>query len=69
MTGVEQELPPDWVRLETRLHALTRSKDNNNWNMHLIGSTFVDVKILQGLNFKSTMGGTFDNGYWMYLLL
>jgi TonB-linked SusC/RagA family outer membrane protein len=44
--------------------SLTRGKDNNNWNMHLIGSGFVDVKILQGLNFKSTLGGTFDNGYY-----
>jgi TonB-dependent SusC/RagA subfamily outer membrane receptor len=33
----------------------TRGKDNNNWNMHLIGSTFIDIKILQGLNFRSTM--------------
>jgi len=44
---------------------LTRGKDNNNWNMHLIGSTFIDVKILQGLNFRSTLGGTFDVGTWM----
>ena len=44
--------------------SLTRAKDNTNWNMHLIGSAFVDVKIVQGLNFKSTIGGTFDNGTW-----
>jgi len=43
----------------------TRNKDDNNWSMRLIGSTFVDVKILQGLNFRSTIGGTFNNGYWM----
>lgn len=43
---------------------LTRAKDNTNWNIHLIGSAFIDIKILQGLNFKSTIGGTFDNGTW-----
>ncbi|MDO9579220.1 MAG: SusC/RagA family TonB-linked outer membrane protein, partial [Bacteroidales bacterium] len=44
---------------------LTRNKDNNNWSMRLVGSAFLDVKIMQGLNFKSTLGGTFNNGYWM----
>jgi TonB-linked SusC/RagA family outer membrane protein len=44
---------------------LTRDKDDNDWNMHLIGSGFLDVKVIQGLNFKSTIGGTFDNGYYM----
>jgi len=43
----------------------TRGKDNNNWNMHLIASAYIDIKIVQGLNFKSTLGGTFDNGTWM----
>lgn len=41
-----------------------RSKDNMNWDMRIIGSTFVDVKLMQGLNFRSTIGGTFNNGYW-----
>jgi TonB-linked SusC/RagA family outer membrane protein len=41
----------------------TRQKDNLNWNMRIIGSTYLDVKILQGLNFKSTMGGTFNDDY------
>jgi TonB-linked SusC/RagA family outer membrane protein len=49
---------------ENEVASLTRSKDNNSWNMHLIGSTFIDVKILQGLAFRSTLGGTFDNGYY-----
>ena len=43
----------------------TRGKDNNNWEMRLVGSAFLDVKIVQGLNFRSTLGGTFNNGYWM----
>jgi len=42
---------------------LTRAKDNKYWDMRVIGSTYIDVKILQGLNFKSLIGGTFDTGY------
>ena len=42
---------------------LTRSKDNQYWDMRLIGSTYIDIKLMQGLNFKSTMGGTFYDGY------
>jgi len=42
---------------------LTRNKDNKYWNINLIGSAFVDVKILQGLNFRSTLGGTWFNSY------
>jgi len=52
---------------ENEVASLTRGKDNNRWNMHLIGSAFIDVKILQGLAFRSTLGGTFDNAYrWEY---
>ena len=43
----------------------TRAKDNNNWSMRLVGNAFIDVKFIQGLNFRSTLGGTFNNGYWM----
>jgi len=49
---------------ENEVASLTRAKDNGSWNMHVIGSGYLDVKIMQGLNFKSTLGGTFDNGYY-----
>jgi len=42
---------------------LTRAKDNKYWDMRIIGSTYLDVKLMQGLNFRSTIGGTFNNGY------
>ena len=42
---------------------LIRAKDNKYWDMRMIGSTYVDVKILQGLNFKSLIGGTFYTGH------
>jgi hypothetical protein len=46
--------------------SLTRSKDNKYWNINLIGSGFVDVKLFQGLNFRSTIGGTWFNDYNSY---
>ena len=45
---------------------LTRAKDNKYWDINLIGSGFVDVKILQGLNFRSTIGGTWFDDYNSY---
>lgn len=42
---------------------LQRSGDNSNWNVHIIGNAYLDVMILKGLNFRSTAGGTWDNGY------
>ena len=41
---------------------LTRAKDNSYWSGRAIGSAFVDIKILQGLSFKSLLGGTFYTG-------
>ena len=67
-------IPGDWGgtgirprlgQAENVVASLTRGKDNDNWEMRLVGSAFVDVKIIQGLNFKTTLGGTFNNGYWM----
>jgi TonB-linked SusC/RagA family outer membrane protein len=43
--------------------SLTRAKDNGNWNLHLLGNAYIDVKIVEGLDLKSTLGGTFDDGY------
>jgi TonB-linked SusC/RagA family outer membrane protein len=42
---------------------LTRAKDNLYWDINLIGSTYIDVMIMKGLNFRSTLGGTWYNGY------
>lgn len=50
---------------ENEVASLTRGKDNNNFNIHAIGSAYVDVKLFQGLNLKSTLGGVFDDGYYM----
>ncbi|MBK7133965.1 MAG: TonB-dependent receptor [Bacteroidales bacterium] len=58
-------IAPRLGQAENYVASLTRRKDNNNWNMRLVGSAFVDVKIAKGLNFKSTLGGTFNNGHYM----
>jgi TonB-linked SusC/RagA family outer membrane protein len=42
---------------------LTRSKDNKYHDIRVIGNAFLDVKILDGLNFRSTMGGTWNDGW------
>jgi TonB-linked SusC/RagA family outer membrane protein len=60
-TGIAPRLGQSENVVATRI----RGKDNNNWSMRLIGSAFVDVKLAQGLSFKSTLGGTFNNGYWV----
>jgi len=41
----------------------TRNKDNANKNINVIGSAYVDVKIIQGLNFRSTLGGKWYQAY------
>lgn len=58
-TGIAAQLG----QAENEVASLTRAKDNSNWTVRMIGSAFVDVKLLQGLNFKSTLGGTFANNY------
>ena len=44
----------------------TRFKDNWGSSLSLLGSAFMDVKILEGLNFRSTFGGSYSQGYWMW---
>ncbi len=46
------------------LAALTRDKDDTSFDVRFLGSAFIDVKIIDGLNFRSTIGGTLQNGYW-----
>ena len=42
---------------------LQRNADNRSTNVRIVGSLFVDIKILDELSFKSTFGGTYQNGY------
>jgi len=43
----------------------TRGKDNYGLNFNIMGNAYVDVKILNGLNFRSTLGGGYGNWYGM----
>ena len=40
-----------------------RAKDNTYHSTRLLGSGYLDVLILKGLNFRSTFGGTWNDGY------
>lgn len=42
---------------------LTRDSADRQKDIRLIGSVFGDVKILDGLNFRSTFGGTYQSGF------
>ncbi len=43
---------------------LTRDKDDFRYDLRILGNAFVDVKILKGLNFRTTFGGTYTHGYF-----
>jgi TonB-linked SusC/RagA family outer membrane protein len=45
----------------------TRAKDDWSTNLNLMGNMYVDVKILNGLNFRSSFGGGYYSWYsnWM----
>ena len=40
-----------------------RDENDRNTNFRLLGNAFVDVKIIEGLNFRSSFGGDFGFGY------
>jgi TonB-linked SusC/RagA family outer membrane protein len=42
---------------------LTRDRDDKFRDYRLTGSTYVDIMILEGLNFRSTFGGTYNDGH------
>jgi TonB-dependent starch-binding outer membrane protein SusC len=43
---------------------LLRNQDDRGFTMRLLGNVFADVRILNGLNFKTNFGGTFSNSYF-----
>ncbi len=44
--------------------ARTRDKDDVGQTLRLLGNVFADVKILEGLNFKTSFGGSWAQWYW-----
>jgi len=56
-------IAPRLGNTRNRLAELERNKDDVAQDIRLLGSIFMDVKILESLSFRSTFGGTFQNGY------
>ncbi len=44
--------------------ARTRGQYNNGQDIRLLGNIFADVKIIDGLNFKTLIGGSWGQWYW-----
>lgn len=40
-----------------------RDKDDRWQSLRILGNVFIDVKIIDGLNFRTSFGGSFDNSY------
>ena len=58
-TGIEPRLGNS----ENTFATLTRDKDDYTLSMRLAGNIYADIKILEGLNFRSSLGGTVNNFY------
>ena len=60
-TGIAPRLgnSANWVAVRTR------DKDDWGYSIRMLGNAFMDIKILEGLNFRSTFGGSYSQGYWM----
>jgi TonB-linked SusC/RagA family outer membrane protein len=41
----------------------TRNADDRQQDLRVLGSAFIDVQLMEGLNFRSTFGGTYQSGY------
>jgi TonB-linked SusC/RagA family outer membrane protein len=49
---------------DNELAQLTRDKDDWRFDVRVLGSTFFDAEIIEGLNFRTTFGGTYRMGYY-----
>jgi TonB-linked SusC/RagA family outer membrane protein len=43
----------------------TRGAENRWQNINVLGNIFADVEIIEGLNFRTSFGGSFGNSYYM----
>jgi TonB-linked SusC/RagA family outer membrane protein len=46
------------------LAMLTRNKDDSRFDIRILGSTYFDAEIIEGLNFRTTFGGTYSTGFY-----
>ncbi len=60
-TGIAPRLGNSWNEYARRV----RNQHDRQTDVRVLGSTFLDLKILDGLNARTTFGGSFQNGYNM----
>ena len=58
-TGIAPRLGNSWNEYARRI----REKDDRQTDVRLLGSTYLDLKIIDGLNARTTFGGSLQNGY------
>jgi TonB-dependent starch-binding outer membrane protein SusC len=58
-------IAPRLGQAENFVATKTRAKYNKWQNLTVMGNVFADVKILEGLNFRSTFGGSLGYSYYM----
>jgi TonB-linked SusC/RagA family outer membrane protein len=56
-------IAPRLGNISNPLANLQRTQDNRQQDVRVLGNMFMDVKILESLNFRSTYGGSFSNYY------
>ena len=56
-------IAPRLGNLPNPLADLERNQDDRSQDVRLLGSMYLDVKLMEGLNFRTTFGGTYQNGY------
>jgi TonB-linked SusC/RagA family outer membrane protein len=56
-------IAPRLGQAENFVATKTRAKDNKWQNLTVMGNVFADVKIMEGLNFRSTFGGSLGYSY------
>ncbi len=58
-TGIAPRLGNSWNEYARRI----RNKDDRNSDLRVLGSVFADLELAEGLNLKTTFGGSFQNGF------
>ncbi len=56
-------IAPRLGNLPNPLADLERDQDDRAQDIRLLGSMYLDAKLIEGLNFRTTFGGTYQNGY------
>jgi TonB-linked SusC/RagA family outer membrane protein len=58
-------IAPRLGQAENYVATRTRSENNKWQNLNILGNVFADVKIIEGLNFRTSFGGSLGYSYYM----